>query len=155
MLIANYAKIDARLQVRADIRHRDRAQGSLDKSAIIQASTFDRQHLGTLQKLGEKRLQSSFCQACIVRTGLSIKETLRRTCHNVVNVVAPLPPTDRQAAHEIGYEDTNNCVDVKRMGDSHMPGVVSCKDQLVPERAHTNATQGIPPQTQAHDHTGK
>lgn len=62
----------------------------------------------------------------------------------VVNVMVLLPPTARESTEEICNEDADYRVNMKRVGDAHVAGVVDREDQLVPEHAEKDGRERVP-----------
>ena len=62
---------------------------------------------------------------------------------DVVDVVAPLPPAQTEAAEKVGDDDADDGVDGEIMGDAHMAGIMGGEDQLMPEDAEEETANGI------------
>lgn len=72
-----------------------------------------------------------------------VRVVLGRVGDDVVHVVVPLPPADRQAADVVGYEDRNAAVDVENVGDADVRRVVRGEDQLMPQHADQGTGEGV------------
>lgn len=55
-----------------------------------------------------------------------------------MHIVARFPPTDREAAAEVGYEETNDVVGDEVMGNASMACVVCSEHDLVLEDVNVN-----------------
>ncbi len=63
---------------------------------------------------------------------------------DMVDIMVPLPPPNRQAAAEVGDDDSDDAVDMEMVGDTNVASIMSAEDKLVPKCAQADCTQGIP-----------
>lgn len=82
------------------------------------------------------------------RQVLDIRVMFCRIRDDMVNVVAPFPPAQAEATKEIGYDDTDDGVDMEVVGYAHMASIVGGKDKLMPETAEEESRRTIPTQTE-------
>ena len=67
----------------------------------------------------------------------------RRVGDNVVDVMVALPPAYGETTQKVGNEDAYASIDVKIVRDAHVAGVMSGKDELVPEHAQKSARKSV------------
>jgi len=82
------------------------------------------------------------------RQVLDIRVMFCRIRDDMVNVVAPFPPAQAEATKKIGYDDTDDGVDMEVVGYAHMASIVGGKDKLMPETAEEESRRTIPTQTE-------
>ena len=63
----------------------------------------------------------------------------------MVHIVTSFPPAKAEAADEVRNNDTNSGIDGKVVSDTHVTGVVSGEDKLMPEKTKERGTKEIPP----------
>lgn len=67
----------------------------------------------------------------IAHRGIVVVSTHWHICDEMVDIVAALPPANRQAAAEVGDEHADERVNNKDLGDGSMPGIMGCEHDLV------------------------
>lgn len=75
--------------------------------------------------------------------------------HKVMNVVATLPPSDRQPTAEIGHEHADERISDKIVGYAHMSRIMRREHDLVPEQAKKRGRCDVPSCSQGGDEQRK
>ena len=62
----------------------------------------------------------------------------------VMDIVAALPPANREATAEVGNEYPNYCVQVEAMSNGKVSCIMGYEHNLMPEEAQENSRRNVP-----------